>query len=245
MPPQQQGRRQQPRRRRRQPPMEPKVPPSAFLELGLSMMGSSSSRSGTKRKLRRFHSFFGVSPGTVSLIWEMLDRSGWSEKGSVRSPNPIHFLWSLRLLKSYNTEETHAAEAGVDEKTFRKWSWFYLEGIAKLCDYVVRSIVRPSRSDRSTDPFDRPVVLFDRPVVPLTRSPLSLFRSAGRTGSTATRGKGRSSPSTAPTVRSRSPSRSLLSGSVTRPEAPASGTSLRSASKLGILSLSSALSLVG
>jgi hypothetical protein len=153
MPPQQQGRRPR-RRRRRQPPMEPKVPPSAFLELGLSMMGSSSNRSGTKRKLRRFHSFFGVSPGTVSLVWEMLCRSGWPEKGSVRAPKPIHLLWSLRLLKSYNTEESHAAEAGVDEKTFRKWSWFYLEGIAKLCNYVVRF----DRSDR----YVRPIV----PIVP-------------------------------------------------------------------------------
>jgi len=47
-------------------------------------------------------------------------------------------LWGLLFLKSYGTEERHVAQVGgVDEKTFRKWAWYYAEAIADLAPRVV------------------------------------------------------------------------------------------------------------
>jgi hypothetical protein len=41
------------------------------------------------------------------------------------------------FLKNYSTEPILAATIGVDEKTFRKWCWFDVEGIAQLDGFVL------------------------------------------------------------------------------------------------------------
>ena len=48
-----------------------------------------------------------------------------------------HLLWGLMLLKLYNLETPNSSFAGVDEKTFRKWSYFAIECIADLHTEVV------------------------------------------------------------------------------------------------------------
>jgi len=40
-------------------------------------------------------------------------------------------------LKQYSTEQTHAAQVGADEKTFRKWAWLYTGALAKLAPRLV------------------------------------------------------------------------------------------------------------
>ena len=52
-------------------------------------------------------------------------------------PKSIHLLWIFRFMKSYNSWDSHATEMAVDSKTFRKWIWFYLEGVSKLMPKVV------------------------------------------------------------------------------------------------------------
>ena len=49
-----------------------------------------------------------------------------------------HLLWALFFLKVYETEENSANAVGkVDEKTYREWSWRFVEAISYLeCDVV-------------------------------------------------------------------------------------------------------------
>ena len=47
-------------------------------------------------------------------------------------------LWGLMFLKIYASEGVLATLAGgVDEKTFRKWAWRFVDAIADLEDDVV------------------------------------------------------------------------------------------------------------
>ena len=40
-------------------------------------------------------------------------------------------------MKLHNNWDTHAVEVGVDSKTFCKWVWFYIKGIAKSMPRIV------------------------------------------------------------------------------------------------------------
>jgi len=86
----------------------------------------------------RFTDMFGTSPAVVAWIWnrlkpyETLDEPGRME--------PKHMLWGLLLMKVYGKEEQMLALAGgVDNKTFRKWAWLFVDAIASLEPEVVSS----------------------------------------------------------------------------------------------------------
>lgn len=50
-------------------------------------------------------------------------------------------LWALILLKSYDTDEVNAARVGgVDEGTFRKWAFWFVNEISHLEPEVVRPL---------------------------------------------------------------------------------------------------------
>ena len=92
-------------------------------------------------RTRRFRSWFGTDSFIVSLIWKMLHFSGWLSK--TNKPNPFHLFWALNFLKNYETESVCAAKFdGVDEKTLRKWVWFYISGISQLASKVVSQFNR-------------------------------------------------------------------------------------------------------
>lgn len=74
---------------------------------------------------RKFRTFYGISPDVCSSIWLLL-----SEKPS--SAEPKHLLWCLFFLKNYNKEHVNAAIANVDEKTFRLWTWRFINLLAEL-----------------------------------------------------------------------------------------------------------------
>lgn len=118
--------------------MPPLPPPhldgSAFESLGQGLAGYSNSNSYEVRR-RRFVSFFGIEPCLVSVVWSMVVMSGALD--GLHSVNPIHFLWALLFFQCYDTSERNAAMCRCDEKTFRKWSWFYLELIAGLDELLV------------------------------------------------------------------------------------------------------------
>jgi hypothetical protein len=48
-----------------------------------------------------------------------------------------HVLWALLFLKTYGNEAQMSAMAQVDRKTFRKWIWIVVPGIAQLYEKVV------------------------------------------------------------------------------------------------------------
>lgn len=79
-------------------------------------------------------SFFGASLNIITLLWNLLvpvlDMNGC---------HPKHLLWSLLFLKVYSTTAVHCRIVGwVDPKTFRKWSWHFLEKIASLKDDIIQ-----------------------------------------------------------------------------------------------------------
>ncbi len=117
-----------------------------FEKLGTQMMlptkkGRAKALQGSKKKQhRRFQSWFGTQPSIISIIWERLITYGWLIK-TVKIPNPIHLLWALHFLQTYNTESMLSATVGgVHPDTFRKWSWHYIQGISYLANTIVSYI---------------------------------------------------------------------------------------------------------
>ena len=109
-----------------------------FVEEGCIIMRKSSRRSFSTFD-RRFRSHFGTTPSICTIIWERLDPYHTIEL-EYRGVKVKHLLWALMFMKMYCAEHIHASLAGVDEKTFRKWSWIFIDAIAGLEYEVVRSI---------------------------------------------------------------------------------------------------------
>lgn len=76
--------------------------------------------------MRRFKSFFGVSPLICEKVFHLL--GGKRPRGS----KPEHLLWSFLFLKQYNTEHVNHSITKADEKTFRKWVWIFVYLLAEL-----------------------------------------------------------------------------------------------------------------
>jgi hypothetical protein len=82
---------------------------------------------------------FGTSPEMCARLWRMLDPFASIPKGV----HQRHLLWALMFLKLYCAESVLCTLAGgetgqaVDEKTFRKWCWLFVEAISDLQYSVV------------------------------------------------------------------------------------------------------------
>ena len=71
---------------------------------------------------RRYRSMFGCTSTICANAW-LITVDGWCNRPTAATKE--RFLWGLHLLKSYDTEINLASNVGgVDEKTFREWSWF-------------------------------------------------------------------------------------------------------------------------
>ena len=85
-------------------------------------------------KERRFRSLFGVPPSVcVEIVYRLVELRIINKKGA----HAVHLLWTLFFMKRYNTYETNAASFNCDEKTYRKWVWVVIEGIAQLFPDIV------------------------------------------------------------------------------------------------------------
>ena len=85
---------------------------------------------------RRMRAWFGASSKTIAKAWTILARSFDNEL--IEGATKERFLWAFILLKSYATEENNASRVGgVDEGTFRKWSWYFIEEFSYCEDDVV------------------------------------------------------------------------------------------------------------
>jgi hypothetical protein len=74
---------------------------------------------------RRFVALYGATITVASILWRKL-------MPQPQGGEPRHLLWALMILKVYSSEHVHAIIAGVDEKTFRKWSWIYVNEVESL-----------------------------------------------------------------------------------------------------------------
>ena len=74
-------------------------------------------------------------PEFCAHIWELMDPSSLPNGAEKK-----HLLYALIFLMIYGTESLHASMAGgVDEATFRNWSWFFVNELSLLEAEVVSS----------------------------------------------------------------------------------------------------------
>lgn len=99
-----------------------------FLEAALSIIGWAKERSSAAIGIR-FAAFFGAHPLLCSLVWRRIYQA---KQGSMPRAAPKHLLWALMFLKTYETEEVFSSKLEADEKTVRKWVWFFVHAIADL-----------------------------------------------------------------------------------------------------------------
>lgn len=72
---------------------------------------------------RRFMTFYGITPKVFAVLWKLIPEKP-------RGSEPKHLLWCMLFLKNYNKEHINAAN--VDEKTFRLWTWRFVNLLAQL-----------------------------------------------------------------------------------------------------------------
>lgn len=94
-----------------------------FLRLGNAYTKGTSN---TKTNLRRFKSFYGVSPAVCAKIWEKIIFETSSHA------QPKHLLWCLFFLKQYPVEHEMRAIFHADEKTIRKWTWCFVKLLSNI-----------------------------------------------------------------------------------------------------------------
>ena len=102
------------------------VPPETFVWLASSLMPNLNRGSSENRMMRRFRSFFGVTPDLCTDLW------GLACDSLIPTCLPMHFLWTFMFLKQCRTEEQNASIAGCDEDTFRRWVWYVLSVVPDL-----------------------------------------------------------------------------------------------------------------
>lgn len=111
-----------------------------FEGIGLRLMRGSdrgSKKGSAKTADRRFRAWFGPSTIVCAKTWILLVKMR-GDDGMCQGATKERFLWGLMILKRYNTEENLASAAGgVDEKTLRKWGWFFIDEISFLEPDVV------------------------------------------------------------------------------------------------------------
>ena len=79
-----------------------------------------------KLPLRRFKSFFGVTPTVCCIVWNKI------KMRAPRNAQPKHLLWCLSFLKVYSSESYRRAIFKADEKTIRKWTWTFVKPLANM-----------------------------------------------------------------------------------------------------------------
>lgn len=100
-----------------------------FITLGNIYTESSLTRSRNVA-IRRYKSFFGVTPTVCSICWEKL------KPILPVGAEPKHLLWCLLFLKQYGSEHNRRTILKADEKTIRKWTWIFVDLISRL-DVVI------------------------------------------------------------------------------------------------------------
>lgn len=105
-------------------------------QVGAGIMGGRQPGSGKKYE-ERWRSHFGASPLVCSDVWHRLDPTSLPAGSKVD-----HLLWALLLLKTYQTESVCCSlVGGVDEQTWRRWSWFFVDALSYLeCDVVSTTV---------------------------------------------------------------------------------------------------------
>jgi hypothetical protein len=74
---------------------------------------------------------------SCARVWSLLSENDMLDNGS----KPQQLLWGLMIMMLYKTEAVMSSLAGgVDEQTFRKWGWFFIEQVSWLSQNLVSNL---------------------------------------------------------------------------------------------------------
>lgn len=89
-------------------------------------------------------SLIGTTYNICSELWNHIDPLHNTQlqqahpRVNLSKAHPKHLFWALVFLKVYDTESVLTRlVGGVDNKTFRNWSWAFVDGISSLKPRVV------------------------------------------------------------------------------------------------------------
>ena len=105
-----------------------------MLDIGLGVLKAETNQLARRDlRLARFRSLYGSNPIVYSEIWEKFQTTT-TEAAHIEKKNLVtkYFFMTLYFLKSYPTEHNLATFFGVDEKTVRRWTNFYILKIQAL-----------------------------------------------------------------------------------------------------------------
>lgn len=90
-------------------------------------------------------SLIGTTYNVCSELWNHIDPLNnlalqeLHPKIQIQQAHPKHLFWALLFLKCYCTEPILTRlVGGVDNKTFRKWSWAFVDGISLLKQRIIK-----------------------------------------------------------------------------------------------------------
>ena len=106
------------------------VPPATFQFYAQEYIKNYHDYLADSTKNRIFSASFGISAMICTQILHLIDDIIQT------NTSPKHLLWALLFLKHYNTVSHNASIVGVDDKTYRKWTWKILKAI-KSIDFLV------------------------------------------------------------------------------------------------------------
>ena len=112
---------------------------------------------------RRVRSWCGASLTVIAIVWWLLQRRGHLEEGATMD----RFLWSLNFLRTYPTTDNGASRCGrVDEGTWIKWVWYFVEEISYLENDVV------SHPATASKPCHTPLTILLKPFTDIMEQPI-------------------------------------------------------------------------
>ena len=126
---------------KKKPKLTLDVTAQEFAELGAGIMnrfpgGSSKNHGGDFDT--RWHTHFYAEPEVCAHVWSLLDIEDNLDAPNDRIAEPSHLLWCLLLLKMYEMEPVLSGLCGgVNEGTFSKWAWHFIEKVSYLEQEVV------------------------------------------------------------------------------------------------------------
>ena len=106
-----------------------------FETIGFQLIGR---YPGTKKgRERLFTSWFGTHPVVCAYIWSMFVRTNALIHPPAQRVLPEYLLMAMYFLKTYNTVDKGSTDFGCDTKTYRQWTWYFVELIANLDKQIV------------------------------------------------------------------------------------------------------------
>jgi hypothetical protein len=120
-----------------------------MLRKGLKYAGFSHRRQanvGLKTNVGRFKSFYGSTPAVYTVILEDLQATENPSAQIILGKHTLkHFLLAMHWLRTYKTEAQLSGLFGFDEKTCRKYVWYYTSKMQALKEEKVSSLLRRVR----------------------------------------------------------------------------------------------------